>query len=335
MKDAIKTRELIVFEGLDTVIRGTYHKAYDNDSGTSSAQIGKNRVGVVILNSTSPTRAANGDAAVYLAESFAACGYPAFRFDLPGFGDSGGDLPEDLHGFIDRGGYATIVSEKARELVVRFNLSGVILVGHCAGSVSALYASALSAECKGLVLIGPYFFLPQTKKPAKVRRQLNLWALQSRSGRILSSTYEFFSRIRLSLQRSRVPANANYPLLHCWKKFAQSGKPILVLKGPGRKTAGAKSWGVEFDYFKHIAKLAGRKSEVTVKVTDGANNAFANRLGLEAIRQHTEEWLTACFPITGRNESSVHILRREQDKSDQDYPFARECSELTIRNGGR
>jgi pimeloyl-ACP methyl ester carboxylesterase len=46
------------------------------------------------------------------------------------------------------------------QLVKRFGLSGVVFFGHCAGAVSALYAGAASSDCKGLILLDPYFHVP-------------------------------------------------------------------------------------------------------------------------------------------------------------------------------
>src|ERR1700722_14254801 len=75
MKEAIEERELIVLDGLGGLIRGTYHKPADDNGREEASPIARDRVGLLFLNSTSPTRAANGDAAVYLADSFAGCGY--------------------------------------------------------------------------------------------------------------------------------------------------------------------------------------------------------------------------------------------------------------------
>jgi pimeloyl-ACP methyl ester carboxylesterase len=314
MKEAIEARELFVLDGFDILIRGTYHKTYDDNSGPQPNPTVGDRIGMVFLNSTSPTRAANGDAAVYLAESFAECGYPSFRLDLPGFGDSEGDPPGDLVGFINRGGYASIASAKVRELVARFNLSGVVIVGHCAGAVSALYTAAISRECRGLVLIGPYFHLTQAIRPAKIRRQLRLWALQSRLGGLFSNVFEFLNEIPLFPSGRGLPKNANYPLLRCWKRLSSTGLPILILKGPDRKTSSMKPRAGEFDYLKYLLRVAGRGSQVVVKVTDGASNAFANRQGRAAVGQHTEQWLNACFPLIEHEECVESTLGSERRK---------------------
>ncbi len=315
MTETIQERELFVLDGSDVLIRGTYHKTHDDDSAVRPNVIEGDRIGVVFLNSTSPTRAANGDAAVHLAESFAESGYPAFRLDLPGFGDSEGDHAEDLVGFISRGGYASIASSKVRELVARFNLSGVVILGHCAGSVSALYTAASSKECKGLVLIGPFFHLTQPIGPTKVRRKLKLWALHSRLGRFVSSIFESLNEIRLPLRATGLPKNANRPLVRCLKKVAPAGLPILILTGPDRRTSGMKPKDREFDYLKYLLRGAGHGNQVVVKVTEGANHAFANRKGRAAVRQHTQQWLNAFFPRIKHEEDIVGTLGSDREQS--------------------
>src|SRR5271155_4065380 len=114
MKETSETRELIVLDGMDVIIRGTYHTPYSFDE--RAIPIRRDRIGVLFLNSLSTTRATDGDSAVYLAESFAERGYPSFRLDLPGFGDSEGDPPTELLNSINEWGFASIASVKIREL---------------------------------------------------------------------------------------------------------------------------------------------------------------------------------------------------------------------------
>jgi pimeloyl-ACP methyl ester carboxylesterase len=333
MIDAIQGRELFELDGGDALVRGTYHKAGGEWFDPPGRRIAPGRVGVVILNSTSPTRAANGDAAVYLADSIAERGYPAFRIDLPGFGDSEGEIPIDLLGFITHGGYAPVASAMMQQLVARYKLSGVIVVGHCAGSLSALRTAGLSRECRGVVMIGPYFHLPQVKKTPKIRRQLNLKAMQSRTWALVGRAYDFLSEVRVFLHRGRLPENANIPLIRCWRELASNGLPILVLKGPERKAPGGKSKHSEFDYFQYLLKLPGAQGSVAVRVTDGANNAFANRQGLVAIQRHIGEWLSTRFPVPAPKDCGANTPRLGVTIGSDESAFAHEYSELQAGDG--
>jgi pimeloyl-ACP methyl ester carboxylesterase len=291
LKNAIETRELITLDGLGIVLRGTYHK-------TPQVDLNKRKcIGVLFLNSLSPTRAATGDSAVYWADSFAEYGYPSFRIDLPGFGDSDGDTPTDLVNFINTGGYTSVVALKIKELVERFNLLGVVMVGHCSGAVSALYAAAAaSKECKGLVLADPYFYVPQAVK-SKILQKLDRWASRSSLGRLFSDTYDRLKDIRLFLRKRVLPENANLPLLKCWRELASAGLPILILRAPSQKTPSTKARVGEFDYFSYLKKIAGYRGQVVVQLIQGTDHSFANRQGRATVRQYAEDWLSTYFPL--------------------------------------
>jgi pimeloyl-ACP methyl ester carboxylesterase len=295
----IESRELITLDGLGVLLRGTYHKPQDKLSRSWQDIRDRNGIGVVFLNSLFLPRTATGDSAVYWAEAFAALGYPSFRLDLPGLGDTDAPLNTALLDFINAGGYESIAAAKVGELVERFGLSGVVIVGHCAGAISALYAAAASKKCKGVVLMDPYFHLPQQLKESKAWKRLVRWGAQSRFGAVLSNIYDRLKRIRLSLRGNTLPENANVGLLRRWEEVAAKGLPILLFKAPGRKTAGMKPREGEFDYLEYILGLARGKTDVTVQLIEGTDHSFANRVGRAALRQHMQHWLSACFPISG------------------------------------
>lgn len=296
MEQSINARELIVLDGLGVTIRGTYHRTHDDLCGAQPEAVRGDRLGLLFLNGLGATRASTGDSAVHWADWFAKRGYPSFRIDLPGYGDSDGETASDLLGFINKGGYASPAAAAISEIVARFNLSGVVILGHCSGSVSAIYTAAVSKECKGLVLMDPYFHLPQTAQP-EFRRQLHFWAMQSRLGGFLSKMFDILKEISLSLHRN-VPNNTNFPLVRCWKTLTSTRLPILILKVPARKGPGPKRKVGEFDFLHYILGLAGRKSQVKVHFTEGANHSFANNLGRQAFLQHTQDWLDTYFPVT-------------------------------------
>jgi|HubBroStandDraft_5_1064220.scaffolds.fasta_scaffold18210_3 alpha-beta hydrolase superfamily lysophospholipase len=310
MKQSIEGRELITLGMFGAAVQGTYHRSRATNTDASERP-----VGILILNSLSLPRAYTGDAAVYWAESFAESGYPTFRIDLPGLGDSDGSLPADLLDFVNSGGFAGATADKVRELVERFNLSGVIIVGHCAGIIGALFAAEKSPQCQGLVLMDPYFHLKQAVRP-KVRQKLSDWALHSSTGRFASNVYDQLRKFYRGLRGAKPPANANFPLLKCWKDVATTGLPILLLKAPARKATGTKPRAGEFDYLQHVLKLAGRRSQVTVKFVDGTDHSFANKAGRSAIRQHTENWLKSCFPMAGQIDRLTNPLRRENSANE-------------------
>jgi hypothetical protein len=68
----------------------------------------------------------------------------------------------------------------------------------------------------------------------------------------------------------------------------------------------------EFDYLGYALRLAGRMSRVVVKVADGADHSFANRLGRDAVRVHAEQWLGEYFPIGSWKEEGAIALYPER-----------------------
>ncbi len=254
--------------------------------------------GVLFLNSLSPTRAARGDSYAAWADSFAVQGYLCFRVDLPGFGDSPTDPPTQLLDFINDGGYTPLVSDLIATLIERFNLSGIILFGLCAGAVSAIYAAAASDQCSGLVLLDPYFHRAQTASsniigkllaqvpPGPLRR-----AMRGVADRALTARHRPVT--------SELPDNSNFRLLDCWKQIMSSGRPTIVLTAPAVIQRGSA-----FDYIAYIRSHGISEAQLLIHAIRGADHTFSNRLGMAAVRRCVGEWLTARFPL-GRADGEL------------------------------
>jgi pimeloyl-ACP methyl ester carboxylesterase len=305
MKQTIETRELFVLDAGDGIVNGTYHKSYGENPSPKATSLERKRVGVLFLNSLTPARSATGDSAVYWADSVARCGYPALRIDLAGLGDAPGNPPTDLLGFINTGGYASLVSSNVKQLTQRFRLSSVVVVGLCAGAVSALYTAAACKECKGIILMDPYFHLPLANASSLSKRLMRRLS-RGAPGRWIASTYDRVREFRAQFTGVPLPTNANLPLLNCWKSVASAGMPILILVAQHTKLKIG-----DFDYMSHILRLAGSNSEVVVEVIADTGHSFANRVGRSAVRQHTENWMNKYFPPKTRREASGNAMRSE------------------------
>ncbi len=303
MTKTLPTRELITLDGLGVFLRGTYHPPHDlpvergPGSGTAAGDRSlapspdiSGRLAVVFVNALSTPRAGCSDTAVYWADSFAALGYPTFRLDLPGLGDTDGELPVELVNYITAGGHAPVLAAKVRELVQRYNLRGVVLAGLCAGSISSLFAASERRECKGLILLDPYFHLPKWMTP-KVRPGLVHWSRRTRLGKFLRYTYDRLRERPWTLRGNAIPRNANFDLLGRWKQIASKGMPILILKSPGIEPRPG-----QFNYMQYVLDTAGRDARVVVETIEDTDHSFANRSGREAVRLHAERFLAAYFP---------------------------------------
>lgn len=304
MNQTAEARELFVLHDQGVHVFGTFHK-----SKADLASHPRDRIGLIFLNGFLATRAGQGDAMAGWADGFAEHGYSCFRLDLPVHGDSPGEPPEDWLGYINMGGYAEIAAAKINELAARFHLSGVVLVGQCAGCVTSIFAAAAINQCRGLILMDPYFFLPPPLT-STVRDKLYVWRLQTRIGRFCSFLYQRLKAIRLTLSKGGLPETANTALLARWKTLTSAGLPVFILKAPNGKDAGDKPGTGEFDYLAYIKRISGKPDNITVSIIEGANHTFTNRLGRDELRRRTEEWLSAWFPLSDRACSWVEPVSR-------------------------
>jgi len=324
MKKKIETRELLTLEVSGHIIRGTHHEARNESFCAQSDLRNQDRIGVLLLNSLSPTRAGKGDSSVYWADSFAERGYPTFRLDLPGFGDSDGDPPTELPAFINQGGYAPIVSSHIKEIVARFDLSGVILVGLCAGAVSAIYTAAECRECHGLVLMDPYFYLPRVRRSSiwgKLTGCIPAGALR----RLLRSSFHRLKSACIQMPTDKLPSNSNYRLLRHCKELASTRLPILIFTAPAIKQRVGN-----FDYVDYIREQA-RNNRIVAQVIQGADHTFANRIGRASVRHYAEVWLNDCFPLRGRGEDAMVATHSKCDSSRSDYKLYKNSSREHLR----
>jgi len=296
MNTFIESRELIAVDVGGNRLWATYHKPCRDLSNLAPDE--KNRVGILFLNSGLLPRAS--PSAVYWAESFARCGYPAIRFDLPGLGDSQGDIPEKAFDFVSDGGYAPDLAAALKNIVNRYELSGVVLMGLCAGAVTSLFTAAISAECQGLILMDPYFHVPQER--LKIRDELSRWSVLSGPGLFAGHVYHGFRHLARVLRGNKLPKNANLPLLRSWRQVTSAGKPVLVLKAPSLKTRGIKPRAGEFDYLAYLQRVAGSGADVRVRVIEGTNHSFADTAGCQGVREHSERWLNHFFPLSTQTE---------------------------------
>jgi pimeloyl-ACP methyl ester carboxylesterase len=88
-------------------------------------------------------RSGQGDFAVALADAIADAGVMTVRIDMPGLGDSEGDLPEDSFAFIDitqEGGFAEVAWECVERIREQLGLHKVIIGGHCGGAITGFFA---------------------------------------------------------------------------------------------------------------------------------------------------------------------------------------------------
>ena len=308
MTDKAGTRQLIDLTVNGIALRGTYH-APPATAHDESRQPGET-IAVLFMNSLSSPRSLIGDSAVYWAEAFAAAGYPCYRVDLPGLGDSDGDRPNDLLKFTNEGGYANAAAAVVRQLVQSRGLTGVVIFGHCAGATTALYAASLAKECKGLILMDPYFNLPKALT-SSLRPELVNWARGSKIGGLLRATYDRLRELPRAIGKGSLPPNANFALIARCKRALASGLPVLILKAPQPKVAGGHALKAgAFDYLEYILGLATRSGQFTVNTIAETDHSFSNHAGRLAVGQCAQLWLDRNFSLVEPTVSPLETQSR-------------------------
>ena len=196
----------IIVRGLH--LRGVAHQPASN---AIAAAAGFDGLGVVLLHPGFLPRSAQGDTAVALSDALARLGIMTVRIDMPGLGDSEGDLPADSFTFIDmvqEGGFAAAADECVEQIKHELGLQRVIIGGHCGGAITGFYSLALRQNpwLAGLFALDPIFHLVRpANAPAPgapvvepksdwkerselLRKEVRVAILNSRLGRPLQKT---------------------------------------------------------------------------------------------------------------------------------------------------
>lgn len=296
---------------------GTYHEpSLSMLEPTRTAEI----PGVLFVNFGQTPRAGWGDLTAQVATRLASAGYPVFRFDLPGLGDSPGDLPETIEAYwryVQEGGEGEITAALSHELRRRYNLSGVILGGLCGGAITAIFAAAEhQAAPPGLILLEPVFSLTPVDEPAagsggaatasprglgsvkamvgqtlrNGREQITTSARKAGKVILPAPIFTMAKAVRSCVRSARLPADANVRLITAYRKLAASPVPMLVLTV-------TTSRGNPFDH--DILRHAKHRAVTWIEIPE-TNHMFVIGGGRKAVGNHMENWLRSRFPGVGR-----------------------------------
>jgi acyl-CoA synthetase (AMP-forming)/AMP-acid ligase II/pimeloyl-ACP methyl ester carboxylesterase len=145
-------------------LRGVVHLPDSKVAGTFDG------LGVIVLHPGFLPRSAQADSAIVLADTLARNGIQTVRIDLPGLGDSEGDLPEDSFTFIDQvqeGGFAQVAGECVDQVRIQLGWKKVIIGGHCGGAITGFFALASRNPdwLDGLFALDVIYYLVRPMRP--------------------------------------------------------------------------------------------------------------------------------------------------------------------------
>jgi hypothetical protein len=216
--------------------------------------------GVVFFNFGYVPRDGHGGLAVNACDRLAQAGVPAFRVDLPGLGDSTGELPkEPAHWFakVRDGGLVKPTLEIVDRIRERSGLETIVVGGLCAASITTIYASACAPKkIGGLVLLEPEMHTADTTPEGRTLEDAPPSSVRERARYMARKAFSYWSWARLAtgestysrmlpiprwmlvkmleIERKRLPELTNVPLVAAWQNVVRTQTPTLVVTAQGK-----------------------------------------------------------------------------------------------------
>lgn len=240
-------REILTFPASGSSLVGTAHLPSGPTGETA---------GFLFLNAGPAPRSGNSDLSAHVCDHLASIGFPSFRFDLPGLGDSPGDLPGDVEVFwhdIQQGRNVAPTVEIVRQLRAKYSLTDVIVGGMCAGAITSLLALAQAEEeISGLILLEPNFRIsagerqpaPRSAAPTSMgnsvaglgREWISVQVLRHLTRRsllagIITPLTPVLVRL-LTLVAGR-PREINWPAVSAWRRALSRRVPVFLATARG------------------------------------------------------------------------------------------------------
>lgn len=280
--------------------------------GTSHVNPGAGEIGILFLNSGTLPRSSRGDLYAHLADSLADRGFPCFRVDLPGLGDSQGEIPREYVEFyelVQEGAYAECAVKIESELRRTHGLAGVVLAGICGGAQTSVFAAAKDHGdgVAGLVLLDMPFFRYRSSNPSAqsnaghslrnrvlagirgLKAKLHDWVLDQKWEPLATAAYARLRGITNRAKAGRMPPDTNLSLLRALSSLLDQGIPALLIT--------ARSPIPEPPSFDYIGYLGGPVGEKLTHVEiHRTTHSFVENGGAEGVQKAISDWLVRFSP---------------------------------------
>ena len=244
-------------------------------------------IGVVIVVGGPQYRVGSHRQFVVLARAIAAQGFPVFRFDCRGMGDSTGKFPgfENLDSDI---GAAIDAFQSTCTSVTR-----VVLWGLCDGATASAFYGATDDRVVGLCLANPWVHTEQGRSDTLVRHYYasrfidpSFWRamLSGRVG-VLQSLRGFLGHARKSVSLQAGGADLPTRLFDSLGRFQRG---VLLILSPLDLTASEFIDAAQKERTR--AELLSANRVKTVRLVD-ADHTFSSQAWMSQVIQSTLDWL--------------------------------------------
>lgn len=286
--------------------------------GRAAGLSGAPSVGILLLNPGPAPRSGNSDLSARIGDRLALRGFPVFRFDLPGLGDSSGPTPLDVDAY-----WTSVVDgcndEATLALIARirseFGVERIVVGGLCAATVPAVRAiGPAGSSAAGLILLEPSLLLPSRQTSARLAASASGTppgpsATGSHSGssvprperagalaRVTSSLHGLLRSAAGRVFGHDMPRDANRPLITRWQEGLAQGVPSLLVVAAGH--------GTDRTVERVLRGMPDADLRcVTCVRAPATNHLFTRGAGSEAVLTAIEQWMTHNF--SGRIGSSA------------------------------
>ena len=248
-------------------------------------------VGVLIIVGGPQYRVGSHRQFVQLARGLAASGYPTFRFDYRGMGDSAAQFGGFEHVTADiRAAVDVFLSEVP-------GLDGVVLFGLCDAASAALMYVGCDTRIRGIVLANPWVRTTGGEAKSLVRHYYGQRFLQRSFWRklamgelnVVAALQDFFSKFGRSVRAPRHEPGSSVAFIdRMLQGFTSFAGPVLVLVSERDLTAQEYS-----DLCRSSLQWKAASSRPNVLTIDcaGADHTFSTRIVHERMISDVARWL--------------------------------------------
>lgn len=312
------TRRVFTMTYLYFTLVGTQHVANHSSSRA-----------LVLPNFGYVPRNGHSSMAIRICDQVAARGIHGIRVDLPGLGDSDGELPEDLQQWaadVRAGAMAPVILAVMDELKQQHMIEQIILGGLCAASITSLHAFAIRPrQVSALMLLEPEFFTEESAGSAeevsptddsrnplgkawermfsKAHRLFTVWGWM----RVVAGENEFMRNLPITrtiirrllwLQNRNLPPRTNLALVSAWQSAVRSRLPILVITAQGRMRE-LFFERVNLFAVPDFESLAGPGQAIRYLRIPGTNHTFTTGDASGHVTQTAADWAQATLNHVG------------------------------------